>query len=241
MFTADTTDSIDIIGAGTAGDTSPVLVELDSSTSEPTAVNGAIYYNSTVGNFRCGESGVWENCIGGLLSSNTGLTTVASCTTACAAVASYTVPANYCWQGRVIKVYAAGYYESNGSTDVTQLQISLGATLLGRGIAQSGATSSVVLPWEISYTLICDGATFSSETVNGQGYDLLSTNATGGNLALSGLSQNLAQAGTTFTEGTGAFIGQNMSTSEAITINPYFSVSNASNEMVLSQFVVTGM
>jgi len=53
------------IGVGSSGEATPILLELDNGTSgtDPTEVNGAIYYNSSDGKFRCGQGGVWLNCV----------------------------------------------------------------------------------------------------------------------------------------------------------------------------------
>ncbi len=66
LFTVDTTDSTVTIGAGTAGDTTPILLTLDNgnSSTDPTGIPGAMYYNAALGRFRCYENGSWKNCIG---------------------------------------------------------------------------------------------------------------------------------------------------------------------------------
>ncbi|HSH56083.1 MAG TPA: hypothetical protein VK983_04640, partial [Candidatus Limnocylindrales bacterium] len=48
-------------------DTIGVLLVLDTKTDagDPTGSNGAMYYNSSTGKFRCYEGDAWKNCIGG--------------------------------------------------------------------------------------------------------------------------------------------------------------------------------
>lgn len=48
-----------------ASDTTGVLLVLDTNTSatEPTEVDGGMYYNSNSGQFRCGQAGAWVSCI----------------------------------------------------------------------------------------------------------------------------------------------------------------------------------
>ncbi len=63
VLTADTTNAL--VKIGTADSTSQVLV-LDTNTADPgagaTSTNGAMYYNSTSGKFRCYQ-GAWTDCI----------------------------------------------------------------------------------------------------------------------------------------------------------------------------------
>ena len=62
LLTADTTNSRIVLGAS---DTTGALLVLDTKTSagDPTGVDGAMYYNSNLGVFRCYESGAWKDCI----------------------------------------------------------------------------------------------------------------------------------------------------------------------------------
>lgn len=52
------------IGAGGAGSATPDLLVVDTKTgtSDPTAVNGAIYYNDALKKLRCAENGGWGDC-----------------------------------------------------------------------------------------------------------------------------------------------------------------------------------
>jgi hypothetical protein len=68
IFTVDTTTSAGkvIIGTGSTGTTTPSILVLDNNTSntEPTGVNGAMYYNSVMSEMRCYVAGGWSNCSG---------------------------------------------------------------------------------------------------------------------------------------------------------------------------------
>jgi hypothetical protein len=47
-------------------DTNPLLVlGIKSTAGDPTGTNGAMYYNSDSGSFRCYQNGAWSDCIGG--------------------------------------------------------------------------------------------------------------------------------------------------------------------------------
>ena len=60
----ETTGNVQI-GAGGSGSATPDLLVMDikSSSGDPTGTNGAIYYNSNTSKFRCFENGAWSNCI----------------------------------------------------------------------------------------------------------------------------------------------------------------------------------
>ncbi|HEU5187390.1 MAG TPA: hypothetical protein VFT87_02700, partial [Candidatus Saccharimonadales bacterium] len=65
LFVLDTTNSRAYIGNPTA-DTSGALLVLDTknNASDPTGVDGGMYYSSIAGTFRCYEAGAWTECIG---------------------------------------------------------------------------------------------------------------------------------------------------------------------------------
>lgn len=65
-FTVDSQNKIVQIGSSTAS-ASVVVFVLDnkSSASDPTGVNGAMYYNASLNKFRCYEASVWRNCLEG--------------------------------------------------------------------------------------------------------------------------------------------------------------------------------
>lgn len=66
MFRVDTSNNYVVVGAGSGTSTPVQLVLADRNTSgDPgTSTNGAMYYNSNSGRFRCYENGTWKNCLG---------------------------------------------------------------------------------------------------------------------------------------------------------------------------------
>lgn len=56
-----------------ASDTTGTLLVLDTKTNsgDPTGVNGAMYYNSNDGKFRCYQNGQWQDCINGANNNST--------------------------------------------------------------------------------------------------------------------------------------------------------------------------
>lgn len=65
QFVIDTTNSRAYVGNPT-GDSTGALIVLDTKNTagDPTGVNGAMYYNSSTGRFRCFENSAWINCVG---------------------------------------------------------------------------------------------------------------------------------------------------------------------------------
>jgi hypothetical protein len=65
LFLVDTASNRVYIGDPSSDASTGALLVLDSITSDPTtAVNGSMYYNSTLDKFRCFEGGSWVSCVG---------------------------------------------------------------------------------------------------------------------------------------------------------------------------------
>jgi hypothetical protein len=87
LLSADTSDGYVIVGKGATGEAAPDLLILDNGTTsnDPNVVNGGMYYNSSLGQFRCGIGGAWMSCVNGAattLSSVLGTTATESLGTA---------------------------------------------------------------------------------------------------------------------------------------------------------------
>jgi parallel beta-helix repeat protein len=72
VFSVDTTNTTVRVGPATA-DANAVVLILDSKNTagDPVGVNGASYYNSNSGKFRCYENGAWKDCDTGGITSGT--------------------------------------------------------------------------------------------------------------------------------------------------------------------------
>lgn len=66
IVTADTSGLKLQVGSATT-DANAVLLVADSynNATDPTGTNGAVYYNTSLGAFRCFQNGTWTNCVGG--------------------------------------------------------------------------------------------------------------------------------------------------------------------------------
>lgn len=66
LFVADSTNDRVYIGDPTADAIGTILVlDTKNTAGDPTGVNGAMYYNSSLTKFRCYENGAWKNCVAG--------------------------------------------------------------------------------------------------------------------------------------------------------------------------------
>lgn len=66
LFVADTSNLRIQIGSSTPDSTAVVLVlDTKNTSGDPAGTNGAMYYNSSLGKFRCYENGMWKSCVSG--------------------------------------------------------------------------------------------------------------------------------------------------------------------------------
>jgi hypothetical protein len=232
-----TTGNVQIgAGNGGSGSTTPDLLALDvsSSSSDPTAVNGGMYYNASSNTFRCAVSGAWENCIGGILTTNTTSTAQASCTTACGPVATATSawPANYCVANRVIHINVSGVWGSSSTAPTLTLGVYLGTsatkasdTLVGVVSNTTTMTASVsAQAWDMDIYINC----VSTTTVFLHGSGIFSSSAT------TGASQAMKLFETAVT-------GTVTTSASNIYIFPAWGASSSSNTITGNQIIVQGM
>jgi hypothetical protein len=178
LFNVDTSNEQVRIGPA-SGDGLGALLILGNKTStgDPTYVAGAMYYNSYSNSFRCAQGGVWMNCIGGLLTVNTALgaananNTNVSSTSEKTFNQTYSLPANYCANNRVIRVTANGTMNFTAQPTL-QLRIKLDNT----SIAVSDSSTSLPTGtnvtgkgWSSTFTIMCPNAPSSNATVYAQG------------------------------------------------------------------------
>lgn len=172
LFTADSTNNKLVVGNATGTDTATTLLVLDSSTADPTtaATNGAMYYNSSLGKFRCYQAGAWTNCIspsgpatqqvtlipeyaGGVLSANGAVATNVNASSS--AVSGLTLA-----QG-----YKHNFYQWN-TTSATAQQYSIIVNYQLPSNFTSFVASSFNI-WTYADVLTSTGATFTLKSANG--------------------------------------------------------------------------
>lgn len=222
FFTVDTTSAQKIVIGPSAGDTAGTILVLGKKTTsgDPTAVDGAMYYNTSSNSFRCGVSGVWVSCIGGLLTASTAInSSVANTTTETDFATTYSIPANYCANNRVLRVTANGLYGTTGTPNMN-LRVKLGGTTVA--IADTPAmTTQTSKGWTTTFTLMCPSAAGSSAAVTAQG---LLTMANDPNRQIPYTSTNIAT-----------------NTAQTLSISAEWGTANASNTITLSSLTVEGM
>jgi len=240
ILSVDTSGKQVVIGAGSAGETTPSLLVLDNQTgssADPTGVNGAMYYNATTHDFRCYAAGAWQNC-SGMLYANTSTpgTAISSCTTACPAFSTVAnIPANYCQAGRVITIKARGYYNTSATTfggfglyygtDGTSTgQTSINNVLLGSTTQATATISATSWIWMLNFDIICYST--SSMMVTGT--------ATIQNAAL---SSTVGTVSWPLTNTTATTVVSNVA--KNLYIFPSFGASAAGNNANITQMIVS--
>lgn len=62
LFSVSTGSQVVRVGPAVADSTAVILV-LDNSSNEPSGIDGAMYYNTSLGQYRCSNNGAWQNCM----------------------------------------------------------------------------------------------------------------------------------------------------------------------------------
>ncbi len=182
LFVADTQNSAIFIGNPTADATGAQLVLDNKNTSgDPaTGYNGAMYYNSNTGSFRCYQNGAWMGCFGGMRFANTAVPAAVTATSDTNFATSYTLPANDCVVGRVYKVTAYGTYTNSTTATNGTVKLKFGSTVLATTVA-TVLTASSTLGWQLNAQITCITAG-ASGTVEAQGRLSNSTSTTASNV-----------------------------------------------------------
>jgi hypothetical protein len=233
VLSTDTNSKLVVIGAGSSGEASPSLLVLDNETGttvDPTAINGAMYYNATTRSFRCGVADSWQNC-NSLLYANTSTSSANNnCSNNCSAFSTTAaVPANYCQPGRVIKVFGSGYFSSQSSPSNLRLGVYYGTdsntaandTLLGTLTPAAAVTSASNNYFQTNFTISC----FSTSTMQTSGTLNIQTGSSGAGLLT--LPMGSATGTTVVTSST-----------KNLYIFPVWDTANTGNTATLSQLTV---
>jgi hypothetical protein len=227
LLTADASATKVQIGSSST-DSTGVLLVLDSfnSATEPTEVDGAMYYNTALNSFRCGRSSVWVDCNTGLVKSNTSVSSAISNTAAETNFdINYSMPANSCTPGRVYRIFASGVY-STTSTPSLDFRMKVGTTVLGattQSLAtQTGASNQ---QWYLEFRFICITAG-ASGTVEPMGRAVIWTTNT------SSTATHMGGTATVTIDTTAA---------QTLQLSADWSVGSTSNTVTMRQFLVESL
>lgn len=215
------------ITIGTVDSTGTLFVlDIKDTSGDPAYTDGAMYYNSATRSFRCGQGSIWVSCAGGLLSSNTAPSSaVASTATETNFDLNYSLPANYCVLGRVIRWTAQGVYSTTGAPTLI-LRLKAGSTTLATSPTFTAGTGVSDQTWRIEGQTICNAAPGASVATETQGVVDLFTSAT----AMT--PGELKNTSTT-----------NLATNSALSlqISAEWGTASASNTITLRQFLIEGL
>jgi hypothetical protein len=228
LFSIDTSGLKLQVGSSTT-DATAVLLILDSyNTTDPTGVAGAMYYSTSTNSFRCYQNNVWVSCIGGLLTANTSIpggNTVANTNTETNFASNYSLPANYCQPGRVIRVIAQGVFSTASGNPQITLKLKFGSTVIGASPTGALVGSLSNREWRMEYQITCD-TTGASGTVEGQGIVFFFTAAAASN------DEEMLNTGTVTVDTTSA---------QTLQLSWTWSTANVASTSTLRQLVVEGL
>jgi N-acetylneuraminic acid mutarotase len=223
-FVVDTTNSRVHVGNPTADSVGTIFVLDNKDGTDPTGVEGAMYYNSDSESFRCYRNTSWVACTGGMVFSTTAPSSaIASTASETNFNQTYTVPANECKIGHVYRVTAQGIFSSTG-TPTLVLRLKFGAAIMASksGTVPSGSSS---IGWRLEGQFTCNADPGAASAIESQGMVLWSTS----NTAL-GINGSDMRTTTTTNVATNA--------SQTIQLSATWGTSSASNTITMRQLIV---
>lgn len=214
------------IGSPTADTTGALLVlDTKNNAGDPSVVNGAMYYNSSLNSLRCAQGSIWVSCVGGLAAANTSIpggNIVANTASETNFASNWSMPADYCVQGRVIRWTAQGTYSTTGTPNLT-LRIKAGSTTLAATPVITAGTGVTNRGWRVEGQTICNAAPAGAAATETQGIAHVFTAAT------SSTTAEMANTATT-----------NLATNGALTmqLSAEWSAADPANTITLRQFTL---
>lgn len=227
LFVVDSSNGRVQIGTSTADATATVLVlDTKNTAGDPTGVDGAMYYNSSLLEYRCYGNGAWRPCLNST-TANTSVpagNSVTNTTTETNFASNVTIPANECRTGKVYRVTARGVYSTNNITapNIT-FRLKFGTTTIIATASNSTAINMANRQWTVSADIICQTAPGASATVEGQGVVTRST------AAATAVQWEMSST---------AAVTVNTTTAQTLQLSIQFSTASATNVIVMRQFIV---
>jgi hypothetical protein len=240
LFVADTASSRVYIGNVTP-DTTGVLLVLDNKTNntDPTGVDGGMYYNSALKTFRCYTAGVWQTCGNILVKSKVSVLGSDQITTQTGTFPeSYTIPASACVSGRIFRLTARGYYSTGGGGRQLTIGLKLGSTTVATiGPFNPMPSSASSLGWDMTADFQCySGNPSASGAVGVVGnFMYVSVNSGGAGRAGGGFPNSNTAGGNL------NFYTIDTTAAQAITMNVAWAASPVGDSVTMTQFTVESL
>lgn len=228
LFNVDTTNNI--VSIGVVDSTATVLVVDTKNTAGdptgPSATNGAMYYNSSLQEFRCYANGAWWPCRDAV-TANTSVpagNTIVNTNVETIFASNATIPANECKSGKVYRITAAGNYGTVGLTPPTLIiRLKFGSTNIIATAANATSSGMNGRQWVLNAAVICQTAPSATATVEGQGWITPSTSA-------------VAAANWEFDSTSPVTVDTTVA--QTVQLSAQFSSANAANTITLRQFIM---
>lgn len=163
LFAIDTSANRVYIGNPVADSTGALLVlDTKNTATDPSGTNGAMYYNSNAGKFRCYENGGWKDCVGNSRIATAAATSDSSTfTTTETQVMSVTAPLV---NGQTYRVRFIGALKSTVANDRVTTRLhqdnTAGADMQNQNTVittTTGTTSGYPVMFEAEYTAVATG------------------------------------------------------------------------------------
>lgn len=178
VLTVNTSTDEVIIGAGSSGESTPKVLELDSGTSSSdpgTEADGAMYYNNNMNSFRCGQNGKWVACDGLTFAEKASTTAITNATAGTPTdMGNYTIPASDCQPGVTYLINAGGHLTQGAAGDLFRFYVYENGT--ANAISQTtgmGVNSTSGASWTLSSQVTC--VTTTTVITNGTVFETLTT------------------------------------------------------------------
>jgi hypothetical protein len=236
ILNVDTSNGRVVIGTGSSG---AVLV-LDGSTTDPTYVDGAMYYNTSSKSFRCGQNGAWVACDGPVYTEHaSGGTpsgdTLSNWTSSKAFSDIYTSPANDCQPGVTYMITAAGYFDTASTAPTYTFYLYYGGDMVQTGGMSGSSWSNITsgAGWQMNAQIVCEATgSGTSGKIDVEGVtSVMNTRSGGANNGVTALTGNM-------TNGNTGYAGVDTTIPNSIKVQVSCNTASTSNSVTMTQFIV---
>lgn len=226
LMTADTSNNRLYVGPPGGSATGYLLVLGNKSgSSDPTGLNGAMYYNTTTSRFRCYGDSAWRPCGSSLTYAlTTTPASISNTTTETNFAPTYTIPADDCQPGRSYRITAQGTMSTTG-TPTIQLRLKWGTTTILTTSAIPTGNNSASRSWRMEAAVVCYTAG-AGGTVFPQGFTTIGLTST----TIGGSDMSAT-----------ATVGVDTTVAQTVAISAQWGAASASNAIAIRQLMVEAL